>query len=39
VGAEVTISGFGGRAVTERAIASAITTSDGRALFVAKPGN
>ncbi|MGH9253035.1 MAG: DUF6152 family protein [Vicinamibacterales bacterium] len=39
VGSEVTISGFGGRAVTERAIASSITTADGRALFVAKPGN
>ena len=39
VGTEITISGFGGRAVTERAIASAITTADGRALFVAKPGS
>jgi len=39
VGAEVTISGFGGRAVTERAIASSIMTADGRSLFVAKPGN
>jgi len=39
VGAEVTITGFGGRAVTERAIASSITTGDGRSLFVAKPGN
>ena len=39
VGTEVTISGFGGRAVTERAIASSITTADGRSLFVAKPGN
>ena len=39
VGSEVTISGFGGRAVTERAIASSIMTADGRSLFVAKPGN
>jgi DNA/RNA endonuclease YhcR with UshA esterase domain len=39
VGAEVTISGFGGRAVLERAIASSIVTADGRSLFVAKPGN
>ena len=39
VGTEVTISGFGGRAVIERAIASSITTADGRSLFVAKPGN
>ena len=39
VGAEVTIGGFGGRAVTERAIASSITTADGRSLFVAKPGS
>ena len=39
VGTQVTISGFGGRAVVERAIASSITTADGRSLFVAKPGN
>lgn len=39
VGSEVTISGFGGRAVVERAIASSIVTADGRSLFVAKPGN
>ena len=39
VGAEVTISGFGGRAVLGRAIASSIVTADGRSLFVAKPGN
>lgn len=38
VGTEVTISGFGGRAVTERAIASSIVTADGKALFVGKPG-
>jgi len=39
VGTEVTITGFGGRSVTERAIAGSITTGDGRSLFVAKPGN
>ena len=39
VGTQVTITGFGGRAVLERAIASSITTADGRSLFVAKPGN
>jgi hypothetical protein len=39
VGAQVTIAGFGGRAVTERAIASSITTADGKELFVAKLGN
>jgi DNA/RNA endonuclease YhcR with UshA esterase domain len=39
VGAEVTITGYGGRAVIERAIASSIVTADGRSLFVAKPGN
>jgi DNA/RNA endonuclease YhcR with UshA esterase domain len=37
-GDEVTITGFGGRAVTERAIAQTITTSDGRALFTGKLG-
>ena len=37
VGAEVTIGGFGGRAVTTRAIAGSITL-DGKALFVGKPG-
>src|SRR5262245_31890778 len=37
-GAEVTITGFGGRAVTERAIAQTITTADGRALFTGKLG-
>ena len=39
VGTAVTITGFGGRAVTERAIASSIMTGDGRSLFVAKPCN
>jgi hypothetical protein len=38
VGTEVTIAGFGGRSVTERAIASSITTADGKSLFVGKPG-
>jgi hypothetical protein len=38
VGTEVTIGGFGGRVVTERAIASSMVTADGRNLFVAKPG-
>jgi hypothetical protein len=37
VGEEVTIGGFGGGAVTERAIASSITAADGRALFVGEP--
>jgi DNA/RNA endonuclease YhcR with UshA esterase domain len=38
VGDEVTIEGFGGKAVTTRAVASSITTADGRALFVGTPG-
>lgn len=37
VGSEVAVGGFGGRAVTERAIAGSITL-DGKALFVGKPG-
>ena len=37
-GDQVTITGFGGRAVTQRAIAQTITTADGRALFSAKLG-
>jgi len=37
IGDVITIDGFGGRAVTERAIASAIRTNDGQALFVEKP--
>ena len=37
-GDQVTITGFGGRAVTERAIAQTITTADGRALFAGKLG-
>ena len=39
VGDEITVVGFGGKAVTERAIASSITTSNGRSLFVGTPGN
>ena len=39
VGAQVTITGYGGRAVTERAIASSIITAEGKELFVAKLGN
>jgi hypothetical protein len=38
VGTPVTVGGFGGRAVTTRAIASSITLADGQALFVGKPG-
>ena len=38
VGDQVTIGGFGGRAVTNRAIANSITTADGRALFIGKLG-
>lgn len=38
LGLEVTVVGFGGRSVTERAIASSITTADGRELFVGKVG-
>ena len=38
VGDAVTISGFGGRAVTTRAVASSIVTADGRELFKGTPG-
>ena len=38
VGDQVTITGFGGRSVTERAIAQTITTADGKALFAGKLG-
>jgi hypothetical protein len=37
VGAQVTIGGFGGRAVMERAVANSIVL-DGKPLFVGKPG-
>ena len=36
-GDRITVGGFSGRAVRERAIASSITTSDGEALFVGDP--
>ena len=39
LGDVLTIEGFGGRAVTERAIASAIKTHDGQSLFVEIPRN
>lgn len=39
VGEQVTIQGFGGRAVTTRAIANSIVTADGKSLFVAEKGN
>ena len=38
VGDEVTISGFGGRAVMTRAVASSIVTADGREVFKGTPG-
>jgi hypothetical protein len=38
VGAQVTIGGFGGRAVRERAVANSIKTADGTDLFVGKLG-
>jgi hypothetical protein len=38
IGDAVTIGGFGGKAVTTRAVAGSITTADGRELFVGKPG-
>ena len=38
VGDQVTITGFGGRAVTQRAIAQTITTADGKPLFAGKLG-
>ena len=38
VGDQVTISGFGGRAVTTRAVASSIVTADGREVFKGTPG-
>lgn len=38
VGDQVTITGFGGRANMQRAIAQTITTADGKALFAGKLG-
>lgn len=37
VGDVISVEGFGGRAVTERAIASTIITNDGQSLFNEKP--
>ncbi len=39
VGTSVTITGFGGREVTTRAIANTIVTAEGKNLFVPGPGN
>ena len=38
VGESVTVSGFGGRAVTSRAIANSIVNAAGKSLFVAELG-
>lgn len=38
VGDQVTIAGFGGKALTTKAVASSITSADGRALFDGKLG-
>jgi DNA/RNA endonuclease YhcR with UshA esterase domain len=38
IGDQVTIAGFGGKAVTTKAVASSITSADGRALFDGKLG-
>jgi DNA/RNA endonuclease YhcR with UshA esterase domain len=38
VGEQVTIAGFGGKVVTTKAVASSITTPDGKPLFVSGPG-
>ena len=38
VGAQVTVGGFAGRAVTVRAVAGSITMADGTQLFVAPQG-
>jgi DNA/RNA endonuclease YhcR with UshA esterase domain len=38
VGDQVTITGFSGRAVATRAVASSITSADGKALFKGTPG-
>jgi hypothetical protein len=39
VGTQLTITGFAGRAVRTRAIASSMTAGDGKELFVPKLGN
>jgi hypothetical protein len=35
VGTQITVAGFGGRAVTTKAIANSMVTADGKSLFVA----
>ena len=35
VGTQITVEGFGGRAVTTKAIANSMVTADGKSLFVA----
>jgi hypothetical protein len=39
IGSEVTIGGYGGKAVLERAICGSITLGDGKKLFVGDPRN
>lgn len=39
VGTQVSVAGFGGRAVTTKALANSIMTADGKPLFVAAPKN
>jgi hypothetical protein len=39
IGSEVTIGGYGGKAVLERAIVGSITMPDGKKLFVGDPRN
>lgn len=39
IGTQVTVSGFGGRAVLERAIVTSFKGSDGKEFFVPKLGN
>lgn len=39
IGDHVTITGYGGRAVTTKAIANTIVTAEGKSLFVAEKGN
>ena len=38
IGAQVTIGGYGGRAIMERAVANSIKLADGKELFVGKLG-
>jgi hypothetical protein len=37
IGAEVTIGGYGGKSITQRAIVGSITMADGKQLFVGDP--